>query len=161
MNKLFFLFLSLLSFTLHALIGDNKAPVDVKAQTVIIDEPLGLSTYIGDAEVTKGSLVLSAEEIQIFSVKQTISKIIAKGNTKKLAHYKQNQPSQPRFVEASAMTITYFTNKQLIRLEGNAHLIQGFDSFSGGILNYDIKKDKIVVEKSKNSTQHVKFKIKL
>jgi hypothetical protein len=26
-----------------------------------------------------------------------------------------------------------------VRLEGNAHLVQGFDSFSGGILNYDIK----------------------
>jgi hypothetical protein len=25
-----------------------------------------------------------------------------------------------------------------VRLEGNAHLVQGFDSFSGGILNYDM-----------------------
>jgi glutamate mutase epsilon subunit len=30
-----------------------------------------------------------------------------------------------------------------VRLEGNAHLVQGFDSFSGGILNYNIKKDKM------------------
>jgi lipopolysaccharide export system protein LptA len=65
MNKLIFLFLSLLSFALHALMGDHKAFVDVKAQTVVIDEPRGLSTYTGNAEVTKGSLVLSAEEIQI------------------------------------------------------------------------------------------------
>jgi lipopolysaccharide export system protein LptA len=35
-----------------------------------------------------------------------------------------------------------------VRLEGNAHLVQGFDSFSGGILNYDIKKDKMVAGKS-------------
>jgi hypothetical protein len=35
--------------------------------------------------------VLSAEEILIFSVKQTVSKIIAKGSKKKLAHYKQSQ----------------------------------------------------------------------
>jgi hypothetical protein len=34
MNKLIFLFLSLLSFALHALMGDHKAFVDVKAQTV-------------------------------------------------------------------------------------------------------------------------------
>jgi hypothetical protein len=45
MNKLIFLFLSLLSFALHALMGDHKAFVDVKAQTVVIDEPRGLSTY--------------------------------------------------------------------------------------------------------------------
>jgi lipopolysaccharide export system protein LptA len=42
-----------------------------------------------------------------------------------------------------------------VRLEGNAHLVQGFDSFSGGILNYDIKKDKMVAGKSKNDTQRV------
>jgi lipopolysaccharide export system protein LptA len=36
--------------------GDHKAFVDVKAQTVVIDEPRGLSTYTGNAEVTKGSL---------------------------------------------------------------------------------------------------------
>jgi lipopolysaccharide transport protein LptA len=65
----------------------------VKAQTVVIDELRGLSTYTGNAEVTKGSLVLSAEEILIFSVKQTVSKIIAKGSKKKLAHYKQSQPN--------------------------------------------------------------------
>ncbi|CAC9466172.1 hypothetical protein BSPLISOX_2260 [uncultured Gammaproteobacteria bacterium] len=161
MNKLIFLFLSLLSFALHALMGDHKAFVDVKAQTVVIDEPRGLSTYTGNAEVTKGSLVLSAEEILIFSVKQTVSKIIAKGSKKKLAHYKQSQPNQARSVEANAQTITYFINQQLVRLEGNAHLVQGFDSFSGGILNYDIKKDKMVAGKSKNDTQRVKFKIKL
>jgi lipopolysaccharide export system protein LptA len=56
---------------------------------------------------------------------------------------------------------SYFINQQLVRLEGNAHLVQGFDSFSGGILNYDIKKDKMVAGKSKNDTQRVKFKIKL
>ena len=161
MNKFIFLFLSLLSFALHALIGDYKAPVDVKAQTVLIDEPRGFSTYTGNAKVTKGSLALSAEEIQIFSVKQVISKIIARGNKQKLAHYKQNQPNQARSVEANAQTITYFIDKQLVRLEGNAHFVQGFDSFSGGTLSYDIKKDKIVAKKSKNGTQRVKFKIKL
>lgn len=156
-----FLFFSLLFFALYALSSDNKAFVNVKAQTVIIDAFRGLSTYIGNAEVTKGSLVLSAEEIQILSVGQTISKISAKGNKKKLAHYKQSQPNQIRFVKASALIITYFADKQLIRLAGNAHLVQGFNSFSGDILHYDIKKNKMVAEKSKNGTQRVKFKIKL
>jgi lipopolysaccharide export system protein LptA len=52
----------------------------------------------------------------------------------------------PCSVEANAQTITYFINQQLVRLEGNAHLVQGFDSFSGGILNYDIKKDKVFLQ---------------
>jgi lipopolysaccharide export system protein LptA len=70
--------------------------------------------------------------------------------------YKQSQPNQVRSVEANAQIITYFINQQLVRLEGNAHLVQGFDSFSGGILNYDIKKDKMDAGKSKNDTQRDK-----
>ncbi|VVM27943.1 hypothetical protein BSPWISOXPB_8861 [uncultured Gammaproteobacteria bacterium] len=66
-----------------------------------------------------------------------------------------------RSVEANAQTITYFANQQLVRLEGNAHLIQGLDSFSGSILSYDIKKDKMVAEKAKNGDQRIKFKINL
>lgn len=80
---------------------------------------------------------------------------------KKPAHYKQNQANQPRFIEATAQNITYFIDKQFVRLKGKAHLIQGFDSFSGGVLNYDIKKDRIIAKKSKDGTQRVKFKIKL
>jgi hypothetical protein len=49
MNKLIFLFLSLLSFALHALIGDHKAFVDVKAQTVVIDEPAAFGNYLTDS----------------------------------------------------------------------------------------------------------------
>ena len=161
MNKLVFSLLLLISPLLHALPEDNAAPIDVKAQTVVIDESSGLSVYTGNAKVSKGSLMLSAEAIQIFSAKNAVKKIIAKGNKEKLAHYKQNQSNQPRFVEARALKITYFVNKQLVRLEGDAHLVQGFDSFSGEILYYDIKQDKMIAKKSKDNSKHVKFKIKL
>jgi lipopolysaccharide export system protein LptA len=48
-----------------------------------------------------------------------------------------------------------------MHLSGNAHLVQGFDSFSGGTLDYDIKNDKVIAEQSKDGTQRVRFKIKL
>ncbi len=161
MNKLILPLFLFVSSLLHALPGDNSAPINVKAQTVVIDESSGLSVYTGGAKVSKGSLILSAEEIQIFSDKNVVKKIIAKGNKKKRAYYKQNQSNQPRFVEAQALKITYFVNKQLVRLEGDAHLVQGFDSFSGGVLHYNIKEDKMIAKRVKDSTQQVKFKIKL
>ncbi|SMN13266.1 LptA, protein essential for LPS transport across the periplasm [Bathymodiolus heckerae thiotrophic gill symbiont] len=148
----------MLSFTAQAL---NQEPVNVKAYAVVIDEPKGLSVWTGDARVVQGSLTLSAEKIQIFNIKHTITKVIAKGSKNKPAYYKHNQPKQPHFVEATALKITYFADKQLVRLQGDAHLTQGFDYFSGSILNYDIKNDKIIASKSKDSVQRVKFKIKL
>ena len=161
MNKLAFTLLYLLSFALHALPGDAKEPINIKAYTVVIDERKGLSTYTGDARVAQGSLTLSAEKIQLFSSQKEVTKVIAKGDKNKLAHYKQNQPNQSRFIEATALNITYLIKKEFVHLEGKAHLVQGFDSFSGGTLDYDIKNDKVIAQKSKDGTERVRFKIKL
>lgn len=159
MSRIVFILL-LLPFTADAAFKD-RVPVEVKAYNVVIDERLGFSTYTGDANIVQGDLEISAAKIQIFSKDQSISKVIAIGNKNKLAHYKQNQTNQPYFIEATAQNITYFIDKQLVRLVGEAHLVQGFESFSGGVLNYDIKRDKVIASKSKDGTQRVRFKIKL
>jgi lipopolysaccharide export system protein LptA len=49
----------------------------------------------------------------------------------------------------------------MIFLEGDAYLVQGFDSFSGDSLTYDINNDKVLVKGSVDGTKRVKFKIDL
>ena len=51
--------------------------------------------------------------------------------------------------------------KGLVFLIGDANLVQGFDSFSGETLEYDINNDKVLVEGSEDGTKRVKFKIAL
>jgi lipopolysaccharide transport protein LptA len=77
----------------------------VRADTVVIDEHLGFSTYTGNASITQGVVAISAEKIQIFHKKQIISKVIATSTKKKLVHYRQNQFNQSNFVEAVAQKI--------------------------------------------------------
>ena len=161
MNKAIIILLSYCSLSVNALPGDAKKPIEIKAYTVIIDERKGLSTYTGNAEVVQGSLTLNAEKIQLFSSQKEVIKVIAKGDKNKLAHYKQNQPNQSRFIEATALNITYLIKKEFVHLKGKAHLVQGFDSFSGGTLDYDIKNDKVIAQKSEDGTERVRFKIKL
>ncbi len=161
MNKIILALLCGYSFGVNAMPDDAKEPISIKAYTVVIDERKGLSTYTGDAKVVQGSLTLSAEKIQLFSSQKEVTKVIAKGDKNKPAHYKQNQPNQPRFIEATALNITYLIKKEFVHLKGKAHLIQGFDSFSGGTLDYDIKNDKVIAQKSKDGAERVKFKIKL
>ncbi len=145
----------------HALPEDRSKPIEVKAQMVEIDEKKGVSFYTGQAKVVQGSLALSADKIRLYSNQTEVTKVIAKGTKNKLAHYQQSQPNQPRFIEATAENITYLIKKEMVHLKGNAHLVQGFDSFSGGTLDYDIKKDKVIANKSKDGSQRVRFKIKL
>ena len=144
-----------------ALPEDAKQPIEIEAQSVVVDETTGLNMFSGNAEVRQGSLLLLAELIQVQTDNEEVVSMIAKGSLEKPAKYIQSQENQARFIEATATLITYDVDEGMIFLVGNAHLVQGFDSFSGDTLNYDINNDKVVVKGSEDGTERVKFKIVL
>ena len=144
-----------------ALPEDTKQPIEIEAQSVVVDETTGFNEFSGDAEVRQGSLLLLAELIQVQTENEEVVTVLAKGSLEKPAKYIQSQENQERFVEATATLITYDVDEGMIFLVGNAHLIQGFDSFSGDTLDYDINNDKVIVKGSEDGTERVKFKIVL
>ena len=160
MNKIFIL-LSLLSSLVFAMPGDRDKPIEIEAESVVVDESTGFNQFMGNAVVTQGSLVLSAELIEVQTSDEEVESMVAKGSQQKPAKYIQSQPNQARFIEATAIEITYDVEKGLVFLIGDANLVQGFDSFSGETLEYDINNDKVLVEGSEDGTKRVKFKIAL
>jgi len=112
----------------YALPGDSEQTIEIEAESVMVDETSGFNEFIGNAEVRQGSLLMTAEIIQVQTNIDGVESMLAKGTIKDPAKYIQDQEDQPRFIEATATLITYDVNKGLIFLEGNAHLIQGFDS---------------------------------
>ena len=160
-NKLLILLMAFVTSLVLALPEDMKQPIEIEAQSVVVDETTGFNEFIGNAEVRQGSLLLMAELIQVQTNNEEVVSVIAKGSLEKPAKYIQSQENQARFIEATATIITYEVDKGMIFLVGNAHLIQGFDSFSGVTLNYDINNDKVIVKGSEDGTERVKFKIVL
>ena len=160
MNKIL-IFLSLLSSLVIAMPGDTDKPIEIEAESVLVDESTGFNQFMGDAVVTQGSLVLSAELIEVQTSDEEVESMVAKGSQQKPAKYIQSQPNQARFIKATAIEITYDVEKGLVFLIGDANLVQGFDSFSGETLEYDINNDKVLVEGSEDGTKRVKFKIAL
>jgi lipopolysaccharide export system protein LptA len=161
MNKLIIvtaLFFTSLAF---ALPEDAKQPIEIEAQSVVVDETTGLNKFSGNAEVKQGSLLLLAELIQVQTDNEEVVSMIAQGSLEKPAKYIQRQENQARFIEASATLITYNVNEGMIFLVGSAHLVQGFESFSGDTLEYDINNNKVNAKGSEDGTQRVKFKIDL
>jgi lipopolysaccharide export system protein LptA len=161
MNKFLILLMAFVASLVLALPEDKKQPIEIEAQSVIVDETTGFSEFSGNAEVRQGSLLLLAELIQVQTNNDEVVSMTAKGSLAKPAKYVQSQENQSRFIEASATLITYDVNAGMIFLVGNARLVQGFDSFSGNTLNYDINNDKVVVKGSEDGTERVKFKIVL
>ena len=161
MNKLLILLIAFVSTLVFALPEDTSQPIEIEAQLVVVDETTGFNEFSGNVIVRQGSLLLSAEVIQVQTNNEEVVRMVAKGSLEKPAKYTQNQENQTRFVEATATQITYEVNEGMIFLVGNAHLVQGFDSFSGDTLNYDVNNDKVIVKGSKDGSQRVKFKIVL
>ena len=161
MNKLIILAALFFTSLVFALPEDAKQPIEIEAKSVTVDETTGFNEFSGNAEVKQGSLLLFAELIQVQTNSDGVETMIAKGTLEKPAKYIQSQENQARFIEATATLITYNVNEGMIFLVGNAHLVQGFDSFSGDSLNYDINNDKVVVKGSEDGTDRVKFKIVL
>ena len=161
MNKLVILALFFITSIAFALSEDSKQPIEIEADSVTVDETSGFNEFTGNAEVRQGSLLLLAELIQVQTNADGVETMIAKGALEKPAKYIQSQENQARFIEATATLITYDVNKGMIYLVGNANLIQGFESFSGDSLIYDINNDKVNAKGSEDGTQRVKFKIDL
>ena len=160
-NKLLILLMAFVTSLVLALPEDKKQPIEIEALSVVVDETTGFSEFSGNAVVRQGSLLLSAELIQVQTDNEEVVSMIAKGSLEKPAKYIQSQENQARFVEATATKITYDVNAGMIFLIGNARLIQGFDSFSGDRLSYDINNDRVVVKGSEDGMERVKFKIVL
>ena len=161
LNKLLILLMVFVTSLVLALPEDTKQPIEIEAQSVAVDETTGFNEFSGDAEVRQGSLLLLAELIQVQTENKEVVTVLAKGSLEKPAKYIQSQENQARFVEATATIITYDVDKGMIFLDGYAHLIQGFDSFSGDKLSYDIDNDRVIVKGSEDGTERVKFKIVL
>ena len=160
-NKLLFLLMAFVTSLVFALPEDAKEPIEIEAQTVVVDEATGFNEFSGNAEVRQGSFLLLAELIQVQTDNEEVVSMIAKGSLERPAKYIQSQENQARFIEATATIITYDVNEGMVFLVGNAHLVQGFDSFSGDTLDYDINNDKVIVKGSEDGTERVKFKIVL
>ena len=161
MNKLLILLMAFVTSLVFALPEDAKQPIEIEAQSVVVDETTGFNEFSGNAEVRQGSLLLLAELIQVQTDNEDVVSMIAKGSLEKPAKYIQSQENQARLIEATATIITYDVDECMILLVGNAHLVQGFDSFSGDTLSYDINNDKVVVTGSEDGTERVKFIIVL
>tara|TARA_B110000008_G_scaffold209068_1_gene207908 strand:- start:167 stop:862 length:696 start_codon:yes stop_codon:yes gene_type:complete len=138
-----------------------KEPIEIEADSVMVNEASGFNEFIGDAQVRQGALEITANLIQVQTNTDGVETLVAEGTKDKPANYIQSQETQSRLIEATAMLITYDVNEGMIFLVGDAYLVQGFDSFSGDSLTYDINNDKVLVKGSEDGTKRVKFKIDL
>ena len=144
------------ALAVQALEEDRFQPVYVEADSVEIDEKLGVGVYKGAVRFVQGSIELFADEVTIHREQKEISKVIAKGDQ---ASVRQQLGGAKGEMKAQANRIEYVANQDRIYLYGDARLVQGGDEFKGDYIEYGLQQESVVARSEDNGEERVKIVI--
>ena len=102
--------------------ADSKLPMNIEADALKHDESAQITTFTGRVQVTKGSLVLRSEKLEVQQDKegkQVAHLWAAKGER---AFFRQKREGLDEFTEGEAETVTYDSQADKITLMGRAEL---------------------------------------
>lgn len=140
--KCLFILLTLISSQCLAYVGiDPNAPIQITSDSGFYEQLQGQAFYQGNVIIIQGTHELKADKVSVKrDRKGSLTVITAMGNP---ARYTGKLASDPAPVYASAKTIYYYPDKQLVVLEGAATLVHEQDKFEGPTLNYQLDKQVI------------------
>ncbi|WP_350294212.1 lipopolysaccharide transport periplasmic protein LptA [Limnohabitans sp. Rim8] len=102
--------------------ADSKQPMHIEADALKHDESAQITTFTGRVMVTKGTLVLRSEKLEVQQNKEgkQVAKLwAAKGE---LAFFRQKREGLDEFTEGEAETVIYDSQADKITLTGRAEL---------------------------------------
>lgn len=128
---------------------DPKTPIQIQADSASFDQTKQEAVHIGNVILTQGTHELHSERLTIKKdIKGRLTVITAVGAPASFTGKRQNDPNP---VYATAKTIYYYPDKQLLVLEGDATLEHQQDKFRGPVLSYQL--DKQIINATKQSDQ--------
>lgn len=132
-----------LVITASALPNDQSQPMQVNADSSLINYKTGVNTYEGHVKIDQGSSHLTSDRLVTKNDNHhKMSEAIAYGD-KQLAEYTTIPNPGDKLLHAKANVIRFYPQKSLVILEGNVTVLQGENSFHGPMITYNIK-DQIV-----------------
>ena len=135
----------------HAEKADRNKPMNIEADSLRYDDLKQISVFSGRVVLTKGSIQIRAERLEVRQDPDGFQFGIATGTAEKLAFYRQKREAVEEFIEGEGETITYdgkadtvtFSRKaQLRRLRGATVA----DEITGGSIVYENLTDLFTVD---------------
>lgn len=128
----------------------EKHTVDIKANSLLLDESTGISKYKGNVLFTKGTLVIKADDITLLYKNKMLIKAIISGSPADVQHHPNNEAK----VHSQANNMEYFVKQERLLLQGEAFVDQGDRHFSGETIEYDTRQRSIKAESSQTTTKN-------
>ena len=140
MNKkkinIYFAFLIAVFFSQHAISeeADSDKPIEIEADTMLVEETKNTSTYEGDVILTQGTLVINADKLIIREDRQGFQHSTSIGNP---TTFKQKMEGSDEYIEGKALRIEYDGHMDKIHLYEEALVKRGDDEVWGDYIMYD------------------------
>lgn len=124
----------LISCTAFAEKADREKPIDLEADSLMVNDAKKTSTYIGNVILTQGTLMIRAEKLVVREDKNGFQHSTSYGNP---TTFKQKQEGKNEFIEGSAQRIEYDGHMDKVQLYTKAWVKRGQDVVHGDYIMYD------------------------
>ncbi len=122
-----------------ALSSDRNQPLQIDADQADIDQQRGISTYRGNVRLSRGSMLLIADEVVVKQEGGSIRLVTATGSP---ASYRQRSDKQ-QDIRASALRMEYHVDNGQLLLTKQAELHQDANVFASERIVYDSIADRV------------------
>lgn len=123
-----------------ALTLDRNAPIQIEADSAVIDEPSGSAVYRGRVLLQQGAMKLQSSELTVFIKDGKAFKAVAAGRPVLL---NQAATATEEAIQAEARRITFLIEEDRMMLDDRASLRQGERLFQGAQIDYDVTKRRV------------------
>jgi len=137
-TKTCFLFSLLLAASLPtwAEKADKSKPANLESDSARMDDVQKLAIYEGHVVLTQGTLMITAERIDVRQDEQGFSSGDATG---KPVYFRQKMEGRDEYAEGWANRLEYDGHNEKLKLTGQARLKRGADDLRGNLITYDGK----------------------
>lgn len=118
--------------------ADKTKPVNIESDTARVDDARKVAIYEGHVVLSQGSLLITAERIDVRQDDQGFASGEATG---KPVYFRQKLEGKNEFAEGWANRLEYDGRAEKLKLTGQARLKRGDDDLRGNLISYDAKSE--------------------
>lgn len=134
-------------------VDPSRIPVRITSDRMTYDEAGKVVSFVGNVVAEHGKLTLWADRLSAYLASKSdkkfsadsVDRIVAEGNVK----------AKKESTEGSCGKLTYYVDRQLLRMEEDPFLQDGPNSLTGEVINFNIRENRSEVEGGKQRVRAI------
>lgn len=114
--------------------ADRSKPINIEANSVTVDDQRKISVYLGNVQLSQGSMLLRAERIEVRQDPAGFNSATAFGQP---VSFRQKRDGAEEYIEGFSERMEYDGKQSLLQLFNNARLKRGEDELRGSYISYN------------------------